>query len=295
MKQNISLKHYGVLALIAMTIVWGTTFPAMKYLHSSLNALEIMGVRFTIAALILLPVWMSIQKSEITGGVFLGVVMFVAFYLQIEGLAHTTSNRNAFLTGLNVLLVPVLGLMVGASGVTNWRLWLSCIIAALGMALLFYENAAWNIGDTLTLVSAVAYAVYILLLERVAKGQRLRPTRLAAVQTVVVALCSMVFWLWSDAGVSKTFAALARLNTNGMLALLYLGVVASVVAVIIQAWGQQFVGALQSAIVYGLEPVFAALAAWVILGEVLSAWAFVGAGLIVFALIFSQLKREHPK
>lgn len=295
MLHNLTAAQRGVLVLLLMTMIWGTTFPAMKYLHDTLNALQIMFVRFALAGLMLLPLWRGMRQAERREGLLLGLVMFAAFYLQIEGLAHTSSNRNAFLTGLNVLLVPVLGVVLGY-GMVHWRLWLSCGTATVGMALLFYENAPWNVGDTLTLVSAFFYAVYVLLLGRRSGNAAgtLRPARLAAAQTVTVAAASILGLLIQGNGVAAEVAALQSVSQSGWLTLLYLGFVASALAVMLQAWGQQRVSAVQSAVVYGLEPVFAAAAAWFILGEVLGGWAIVGAVMVVAALIISQLQSSEP-
>lgn len=292
---RLTASQRGVLVLMLMTMIWGTTFPTMKYLHGSLNALQIMFVRFVLAAAVMLPLWRGMRQLERREGLLLGVVMFTAFYLQIEGLAHTSSNRNAFLTGLNVLLVPVLGVLAGYA-VVRWRLWLACCIAAAGMALLFYEEAPWNVGDTLTLASAFVYAVYVLLLGRRSGNGNgmLRPARLAAAQTAVVAAASALGLLLHGgtavaSSVVSVAEALRGVSLYGWVMLLYLAFVASALAVVLQAWGQQHVSAVQSAIVYGLEPVFAAVAAWVILGELLGGWAVVGAIMIVTALIISQL------
>ncbi|MFX8223178.1 EamA family transporter, partial [Acinetobacter baumannii] len=91
------------------------------------------------------------------------LLLFLAFWLQIEGLARTSSNRNAFVTGLNVLVVPLIA-MLALGRRYGWQLWAACAMAFAGMALMFHENEPWNLGDTLTLASTVFYALYILAL-----------------------------------------------------------------------------------------------------------------------------------
>ena len=88
-------ERLGLAALLTVTVVWGTTFPAMKQLSTDLSALQIIWLRFGLAALVLLPLWRGIRRSEWRWGLGLGVLNFLAFWLQIEGLALTTSNRNA--------------------------------------------------------------------------------------------------------------------------------------------------------------------------------------------------------
>lgn len=131
-------QRLGLLALLLVTAVWGTTFPAMKQLTSDLSALQIIWLRFGMAALVLLPLWWGMRRAEWRWGLGLGVLNFVAFWLQIEGLHHTTSNRNAFVTGLNVLIVPLIAWLV-LHRKTSWNIWAACALAVVGMCLMFLK------------------------------------------------------------------------------------------------------------------------------------------------------------
>ncbi|MGD9550266.1 MAG: DMT family transporter [Burkholderiaceae bacterium] len=286
----------AMLALLIVTVVWGTTFPAMKLLSAQLDALQIIWLRFAIASLVLAPLWHGMRGPERAWGGLLGVLLFVAFWLQIEGLTRTSSNRNAFVTGLNVLVVPLLAMLVLRRRY-GWHLWAACALACAGMALMFRADAPWNFGDTLTLVSTLFYALYVLALEECARrtaAQPLRATRMAAVQAGVMCAAATALLLARGSGLGW-LASLGRLDATSWGALLYLGLVASVLVVILQAWGQQRVDAVRSAIVYGLEPVFAALAAWALLGERLGWTGSAGAALIVAALVLSQLQSPPPR
>lgn len=281
----------GLLALLLVTMVWGTTFPAMKLLSGQLDALQIIWLRFAIALLVLGPLWWGMRRDERNWGCLLGVLLFAAFWLQIEGLALTSSNRNAFVTGLNVLVVPLLAMSVLGRRY-GWRLWVACVMALGGMVLMFHEDEAWNLGDTLTLASTVFYAVYILALEECARRTSTRPlraTRMAAAQAGVMCAASAAL-LWLRPGGMDWLAQLNTLGASAWTALLYLGLLASVVVVTLQAWGQQRVDVMRSAIIFGLEPVFAALTAWALLGERMGLLAMGGAALVVAALVFSQLQ-----
>lgn len=278
----------GLAALLLVTAVWGTTFPAMKLLTGQLDALQIIWLRFAIALLVLAPLWRGMRTNERRWGLLLGVLLFLAFWLQIEGLVRTSSNRNAFVTGLNVLVVPILA-MLALGRRYGWRLWAACALATAGMALMFHEDAPWNLGDTLTLCSTLFYAVYILVLEASARRHAavpLRATRMAAAQASVMCTASFVLLLQRHG--SDWHTGMDTLTTSAWGALVYLGLLASVLVVTLQAWGQQRVDALRSAIVFGLEPVFAALTAWALLGERMGLVALTGAALVVLALIWSQ-------
>lgn len=280
------------MALLVVTVVWGTTFPSMKLLSAQLDALQIIWLRFAIALMVLAPLLRGMLREERTWGGGLGLLLFFAFWLQIEGLARTSSNRNAFVTGLNVLVVPLISMAVLGRRY-GWGLWAACAMACAGMTLMFYENEPWNAGDTLTLASTFFYAVYILALEECARrtaGRPLRATRMAAMQALVMFGASSALLWMRHGGFSSSLAQLGQLQATYWAALLYLGVIASVMVVTLQAWGQQRVDAMRSAIIFGLEPVFAALTAWALIGERLG-WAGIGgASLIVSALVVSQLQ-----
>ncbi len=290
-------ERWGLAALLTVTVVWGTTFPAMKQLSADLSALQIIWLRFGMAAVVLLPLWHGMRSAEWRWGLGLGVLNFLAFWLQIEGLSHTTSNRNAFVTGLNVLMVPLIAWLVLRRRM-GWQVWAACAMAVAGMCLMFFEDSPWNWGDTLTLCSAAVYAVYILTMEAAAlrnQAAPLRATRMAAALAGSMWVCTTLMLLVQPNGMAQLHTQATALSANAWAALIYLGLFASAMVVIFQAWGQQRVDAMRSAIVFGLEPVFAALTAWWLIDERMGMLAFGGAALIVAALIFSQWTPPPPR
>ncbi len=162
--------RWGLLALVLVTMVWGTTFPAMKAMSGDLSALEIIAARFAISSLVLLPFLRGLQPHEWRWGLLMGLVMFIATALQVSGLGLTTSNRNAFITGMNVIIVPLLATLLGQR--LGWPVVVGALLGVLGLAGLFYESAPWSPGDTLTLASAFFYAIYVHLFEYCAKSER---------------------------------------------------------------------------------------------------------------------------
>ncbi len=276
----------GLAALMLVTLVWGTTFPAQKALSADLVALEIILLRFSISSLAMLPLLRGLSRSELRWGATVGSVLFCAFYLQVAGLALTSSNRNAFVTGLNVLFVPMLAYLLGQR--MGWQVLLGAVLAMMGLGGLFYEQTPWSWGDTLTLVSAFVYAIFVLLFEFSAKAKdRPRPERLAAVQSFTMLGLSVI-----------GLALLGPTSWDGLwlraqphsASLLYLGLVAGALIFWLQAWGQHRVRAVEAAIIYGLEPVFAALAAVWWIDEVLQGRALVGGALIVVGVVISQIR-----
>ncbi len=286
MLAGVRARRLGLAALLLVTLVWGTTFPAMKQISGQFGALEIILLRFAIASLVLLPLLRGLSWAELRWGLAIGSVLFCAFYLQVSGLAQTSSNRNAFVTGLNVLIVPLLAYFLGQR--LGWPLLLGAVLGVLGLGGLFYEQAPWSRGDSLTLLSAFVYAVYVLMFEFSARAKTaLRPARIALVQSgVMVLLASLGFSTLEPA----SWADLWSRSQNHVWVLLYLGVLASAVMVWLQAWGQHRVRAVEAAIVYGLEPVFAALTAVWWINETMSARALLGGALIVLGVVISQIK-----
>ncbi|MBI3229192.1 MAG: DMT family transporter, partial [Burkholderiales bacterium] len=153
----------GIFALLIVTLAWGTTFPAMKDLTSYFTPVWIIFMRFFLAAMMLAPFLRGIRWQDLRIGLLMGALLFVCFIFQVEGLTLTSSNRNAFITGLNVLIVPLLGIALG-----NWpekRIIFAVFLAILGLFALCWDGGGWSRGDNLTLVCAVAYAIYIKMME----------------------------------------------------------------------------------------------------------------------------------
>ena len=136
---SVRARRLGLAALVAVTVVWGTTFPVMKQISGQFGALEIILLRFIIASVVLLPLLRGVSWAELRWGAAIGGVLFCAFYLQVSGLAQTSSNRNAFVTGLNVLIVPLLAYFLGQR--FGWPVVLGAVLGVLGLGGLFYEQA----------------------------------------------------------------------------------------------------------------------------------------------------------
>ena len=132
----------GILALLLVTLVWGTTFPAMKALTEHFSAQWIIFIRFAIAGLLLSPFLWKPSRDDLVSGGLLGVLLFFCFVFQVEGLALTTSNRNAFICGLSVLFVPLLDLLAGK--LPEKRIVLAMLLAVAGLALLCWDGGAWG-------------------------------------------------------------------------------------------------------------------------------------------------------
>jgi drug/metabolite transporter (DMT)-like permease len=291
----------GVAALLIVTLVWGTTFPAMKDMTGYLSASWIVLSRFAIASLLLLPFLWHAKWNDARWGVLAGVVLFLCHVFQIEGLALTTSNRNAFVTGLNVLVPPLIGVLMGK--ILERRIVVALVLALAGLFALCWEGGfVWGRGDTLALLCAVFFGLYVVLMASTTrKVDKLMV--LTASQIVTVAVCSALWLLLREVplGAAERTEDLANYLSyirTGLemyaVNIVYLGVVATAAIISLQTWGQSHSSANEAAVIYAFEPGCAAIFAYFWLGETLAWNGLLGAALLISGMIVSQWSTERP-
>jgi drug/metabolite transporter (DMT)-like permease len=273
----------NVLFLLVVTLVWGTTFPLLKTAAQTLSGIEISALRFCIAALCMAPFALRAPRETWRDGAVLGAIALVSYVAQAFGLEHISSNRSAFLTSLNVLMVPFLGIAFG--GRLTGQVLAAAALACLGIGLLSWEGGGNWIGDGATLVCALAYALYVILLS--CRAARHDARALAATQIVLMAVFG-VLWLAAGALFDPRIATLSTRVVPALPTLVYLGLVATAGMLFLQAVAQRSVPAEKAAVIYAMEPVFAALFAWLWLGESLGARGAIGGALVVIAVIVSE-------
>ena len=276
--------HYRYpLILLLVTVVWGMTFPVLKVATGLLSGVEITTLRFCIAALCMLPFVRGISFAAWRDGFWLGALALVSMAAQAYGLQFIASNRSAFLTSLNVLMVPVLGLLLG--GRPSWMIFVAAALACLGIGMMSYDGEAHLWADVATLLAALAYAVYTMGMS--ARARLHKAVQLASAQVWCMAAMGLV-WMLLDSGPARVLSLPATLNMEVLLGLLFLGALASAATFFLQALAQTHVSAEQAAIIYAMEPVFAALFAWFYLAEVKTPMAQAGALVVIFAVVLSQ-------
>lgn len=261
-----------------MTLVWGTTFPLVKIATQSLSPAVLVAVRFLIAALAFAP-WLRFHSSLWRDGFVLGALLFATFITQVIGLGQISSTRGAFITGLNVILIPIFAGLIGRRVPRN--AYLAAVLALAGIGAMSFEGGAFGLGDAWVLACAVSYAVYVLMLEVVAHKHD--PMHLTAVQLAVVALLGLI---WSAPELARD--GLPRLEASAWASVTYLGLVATAGTTFVQALAQRWVAAFEAAVLYALEPVFAAVFSFALLGETLGWRGLLGGALILGAMVFSQ-------
>ncbi len=275
----------GLVSLILITMIWGTTFVIVKEALDTISVPLLLALRFTLAGLLL--AWAGWDRRALVPALILGVLSFAGFVTQTMGLAITSASNAAFITGLSVILTPVVARLVWRQSLAA-RVYTAAFVALVGLALITLRDgiAAVNGGDLLVLVTALTYAVYIVYLGEVAGT--VRGTSLAFMQHVPMALLA---WLWALPQVGD----LAQVPLTTYLAVVYLAAVATALVAIIQTYAQRVVPAHLTALIFVLEPAFAALFAYIVLGERLGVLGWIGGALMLFAMVVAQVRLPAPR
>jgi drug/metabolite transporter (DMT)-like permease len=216
----------------------------------------------------------------------LGALVLFSYVAQAIGLQHISSNRSAFLTSLNVLMVPLLGVLFGNR--LSWRVVWAGAMACGGIALMSWDGGSDAFADVATVAGAAAYALYVLLLS--ARAGQHAAQSLAATQIVWMAVLGCLWMLVDAHGTDQLQTLATRLHADVLWGLAYLGIVATACMLFLQARAQAHVPADKAALIYAMEPVFAALFAWIGLSEGLTLRAALGAALVVFAVLYGEWK-----
>ncbi len=282
------ISYLGVAVLVFVTVVWGTTFPIVKNAVESLSPAALTSTRFLVAALVLSP-WLRLANRQlwIDGGL-IALVLFISYITQIIGLTSISSSRAAFITGLNVILVPLL--LPFLKQRVPYTAYIAGAVALFGIGLMSVQGLTltFSAGDFWVLGCAVSYALYIVMMDRVVS--KYQPLPLAAVQVTVVAILGMIWAAPELINKPPTTAIL-----ENWLPIVFLGVVATAITTLAQSFAQRLVPAFQTAVIYALEPVFAAVFSVWWLGDTFTNLGLVGAGCILMAMLVSQINPETAK
>ena len=272
----------AVLVLVGVTAVWGSTFVLIKDVVATLPVPDFLALRFLIAAAVMVPAfWRPLRRLSralVVRGLALGAIYGVAQVFQTFGLAHTSAAVSGFVTGMYVVLTPVLGVvLLGQRAPAST--WFAVALSTVGLGVLALNGFAVGTGELLVLVSAFLYALHIVALGLWSGAQD--ALGLATIQMVAIAVLCTVAALPHGITLPSTGAAWA--------AVLYTAVVAGALTLIGQTWAQAHLPASRAAVIMTLEPVFAALFAVLLGGEDLTARMLVGGGLVIAAMYVVEL------
>ena len=272
------------LLLVVIAAIWGTTFVVVKGALADASPLAFIAIRFCLSALLLVVVlgggFRGLGRDVLAAGLLQGVFLFGGYALQTWGLIFTTPTKSAFITGFSVVLVP---LILAAGGAPLRGSSLAAGLAGLaGLYVLLAPSAADGInpGDLLTLGGAISFAFQIVLVGRYADRLPLRavvPVQIAAVgllATLSLPLSGHIRLAWTPSLVGA-FAVTSVFAT----AFAFTG----------QNWAQQYTPASHTALIFSLEPVFAAITSRLVVGERMGARFLGGCLLILGGMVISEL------
>ncbi|QYJ77754.1 DMT family transporter [Shewanella acanthi] len=289
------------LLLLLAAAIWGFGFVAQTLGMEHLSPFAFNGIRFLIGTVSLLPlVWYLHWQKKIhigttqdfaIGSLVVGLLLFAGASFQQVGLLHTTAANAGFITGLYIVLVPILGLALKHA--TGANTWLGCAIAAIGLYFLSVkEGMTIGYGDALQLVGALFWAMHILAVDHFAK--RISPVLLAMMQFFVCGVLSLMVSAVMEVTTLENVA-----SAWGSLA--YAGLISVGIAYTLQVLAQKHAHPAHAAIILSLETVFAAIGGIMFLGESLGLRALLGCGLMLLGMLISQvplrylIKSRHQK
>lgn len=290
-----NVRTYRADALLLLTAtIWGFAFVAQRVGMEYVGPFTFNGVRFALGSLSLVPllflmehrdsparalVTRASRRTIFWGGGLAGLFLFSGASLQQIGLVYTTAGNAGFITGLYVVIVPIMGLFLRQR--THLGTWLGVLLAAVGLYFLSITEEltiAW--GDLLVLIGAFFWAAHVLIIGRL--SPRMDALKLAITQFAVCALLSLL-----------TALVIETLTWEGLrqaaVPIFYGGLGSVGVAYTLQVVAQKDAHPAHAAIFLSMEAVFAAFGGWWLLNEALTVRAMFGCGLMLFGMLFSQL------
>jgi drug/metabolite transporter (DMT)-like permease len=291
-----SLKAH--LLLVAITLIWGSTFVLIKQALLDASPLLLNAVRLSLAAALLALYYRkhlsTMRRPALIAGCVVGLFLYLGYAFQTAGLRLTTPSKAAFLTGVSTVLVPLLLVVIWKAVIHPWRA-VGIALALSGLFLMtvpagrqgLADFANVNGGDVLSIGCAIAFAFQIIFLGR--STQRFPFEQIAVLQISVGALLTAV---------TVPFLERPHMRFSGAViaTILVTGILGTAVAFTVQAWAQQFTPATHAALIFTLEPVFALVTSFLYLNERLGGRAAAGALLIFGGVLVSELLGQvaHP-
>ncbi|WP_042473747.1 DMT family transporter [Bacillus ndiopicus] len=283
-------KYMGDAMMLTTAIVWGSGFVVTAIALKYLTAYQVMAGRFILAAIILMVLFgyrlKGLRWSVVWKGAVLGTILYVAFAFQTVGLEYTTASKNAFLTAVNVVIVPLIAFVLYKRKIDGYEMFGS-VLALVGIGLLSLQGSLkMNIGDILTLVCAVGFAFDIFYTNYFV--QKEDALILTIVQFVTAALIGTIVVI-IQGDIPTTIAK------EGIYSVIYLAVFSTTLAYVFQNVAHKYTTATKAAIILSTEALFGTLFSILFLHEILTFKMTMGALLIMIAILIAELKPAYFK
>jgi drug/metabolite transporter (DMT)-like permease len=277
------------LLLLSASVIWGLAFVAQRKGMDYLGPFTFNGLRFMLGVVSLIPLLFFMKpvfkkslldRELMRGGLLAGMALFFAASFQQYGIMYTTAGNAGFITSLYIIFVPLLGIL--RKQASSARVWVGALIALGGLYLLSVgEGLVMQMGDLLVLLSAVFWAIHLIILSNLASKYDFR--LLAICQYLIVACLSLVLTFTIE---TPELTAIRQAATP----ILYAGIASVGIGFTLQLMGQRHARADHAALILSLEAVFAALGGWLILNEVTGLRGLLGCVLMLAGVMYSQIR-----
>ncbi|MFF2449645.1 DMT family transporter [Neobacillus sp. NPDC058068] len=283
-------KYIGEIGLTIVAIIWGSGFVASAIALEHYTPYQILAIRFLIGVLLLSLVFFKkfkmIKKSTIMKGSIIGIFLYVAFALQTVGLQYTTPSKNAFLTAVNVVIVPFIAFFIYKRKMDKFELF-GAILAVTGVGVISLKfTSEVNFGDLLTLLCAVGFAFHIFYTAQFVKDED--PILLTVIQMATAAILGFIVVVFKG---ETSFST----NVEGVSNVLYLGVFSTTIAFLLQTVAQKYTTETNAAIILSTEALWGMVFSIILLSEVITLRMGIGAILVLCAIIISETKLHFFK
>ena len=294
-------KTLSLFSALLCTFIWGTTFIAQDTGMDDIGPFTFNSVRFFVGFLAIVPLALMFEakklkkefrfdtKTFVILSFLIGLSLFLGSALQQVALLYTDVANAAFFTIFYVPMVPII-IFIFKKDFLHWSVWPSVILCLIGGYLLTnFQNATVRLGDTLVVLGALFWSTHIIFTGMIVKKYNL-PLTIGAIQTLLVALFSFIIGLFSEEFVIANIL-------NEIDSILYAGILSGGFAFVLQIYAQRNITPAPAAIIFSLEGVFATIAAWFLLNQILGINNLLGCFFILSGVLLSQLvpliKKSH--
>ena len=286
-------KSMSLFSALFCTFIWGTTFIAQDTGMDKIGPLTFNATRFLVGFLSIMPIALLIEKKKISKEInnnkklffkllfWIGLFLFLGTFLQQAALLYTDVANAAFFTIFYVPMVPIILFFIYSKSI-HWSIWPSVLFCLFGVYLLSdFSDATIRLGDGLVILCALFWALHIIFIGNFIKNFNL-PLFFGALQALVVSFFSFIFAIFFE-----TITISNILNES--ISIIYAGVLSGGIAFTLQIYAQKNISPAPAGIIFSLEGVFATIAAWIILNQILDINNVIGCFLIICGVLFSQL------
>lgn len=278
-------KYKGELLMLITAIMWGSGFVGMAVGLEYWSVFQLMAGRFFVASIILSIIFYKklklFTKTVMWKGAVLGSLLFISFTLQTMGLEYTTPSKNAFLTAINVIIVPIIAYVIYKRRIDRFE-FIAAGVAIVGIGFLSLQDTLTiNIGDIFSLVCAIGFAFDIFYTNVFVKTED-------ALALTIMQFYTATFLSMMSVVVLGNYPT--TYSSEGLLVIIYLAVFCTAVAYVCQNIGMQYANPTKSAIILSTEALFGTMFSVMLLSEILTERMIVGCVLIFFAILFAEVK-----